>query len=549
MDAVTLESVIPNPDGKDEGNEKIKLKNHTGSPIDMTQWLFRNKKGKEVAMEYLILAPNQTLEINPAVFGLSLTNTTDEISLIDPAGNLIDRLHWTNARDGEEVHRPDFYQNGMEAIVKRVVDGDTFEVFIDGDVFTIRLIGVNTPEIHHPTRPADPLGQVAKGYLEKLLTGKKVNLEFDERKTDVYNRLLAYATVDGKMVNRLIIEKGFSEAYTDFPFKYAMEFVAIESLAKNQRNGVWKNALPAMEDASKILVTSLEETPEYQAALEALKLGEAVELTEVEITIEPADGEIPEDFKPVCPTDGLQIEAVLANAQKGESMEFIRVRNRSDRKICLNGWQLDDEVGKGSKPFSIRGGAIQPGGARTFRKLETKLALNNQDDCATLINPLGEVTDRLCYHKTQRNEVFRRLEADSSDVAGNRQTDSGNPEKPPVITRSAYSPETFVQELRPKLTDKKIEGKVSFIYEEGDLIFLESDGEILQAYTGETGIDLATVRNLIQEGQPVVASLYGTRGDYELVAIQPKETPEENGESAEDTGRLEKMVNWIKKLF
>ena len=71
-------------------------------------------------------------------------------------------------------------------------------------------------------------------------------------------------------------------------------------------------------------------------------------------------------------------------------MEYVRLKNEGSEKVCLAGWQIDDIVDGGSKPFAIRGGSIAPGGIRTFRKQETKLALNNKDDCVTLIDQDGK---------------------------------------------------------------------------------------------------------------------------------------------------------------
>ena len=40
--------------------------------------------------------------------------------------------------------------------VVRVVDGDTIHVRIDAGVAKVRYIGVNTPEVHHPTKGEEP---------------------------------------------------------------------------------------------------------------------------------------------------------------------------------------------------------------------------------------------------------------------------------------------------------------------------------------------------------------------------------------------------------
>ena len=40
----------------------------------------------------------------------------------------------------------------ISAHVERVIDGDTIQVRVEGKRYTVRLIGVDTPETKHPTR-------------------------------------------------------------------------------------------------------------------------------------------------------------------------------------------------------------------------------------------------------------------------------------------------------------------------------------------------------------------------------------------------------------
>ena len=50
------------------------------------------------------------------------------------------------------------------AQVDRVIDGDTIRVRLDGDRFTVRLTGVDTPETIHPTREVEPDDPEAAAY-------------------------------------------------------------------------------------------------------------------------------------------------------------------------------------------------------------------------------------------------------------------------------------------------------------------------------------------------------------------------------------------------
>ncbi len=121
--------------------------------------------------------------------------------------------------------------------VDRVVDGDT--VVID-TVGTVRLIGVDTPETVHPTKPVQHYGREASAFLRTLVLGQPVRLEYDQTRTDRYGRTLAYVYLSsGVFVNLEIIQQGYGFAYTAFPFRLMAEFRAAERSAREQQRGLW----------------------------------------------------------------------------------------------------------------------------------------------------------------------------------------------------------------------------------------------------------------------------------------------------------------------
>jgi micrococcal nuclease len=64
--------------------------------------------------------------------------------------------------------------------VVRVIDGDTIRVCcVFGDRVTVRYVGIDTPEIHHPMKGVEPYGTEAAEANRKLVEGKTVRLEFD----------------------------------------------------------------------------------------------------------------------------------------------------------------------------------------------------------------------------------------------------------------------------------------------------------------------------------------------------------------------------------
>lgn len=60
---------------------------------------------------------------------------------------------------------------------------------------SVRLIGVNAPELAHHGRPAEPLAQQAQRRLAELLrdSGQRVRLVNGQQARDHYGRVLAHA--------------------------------------------------------------------------------------------------------------------------------------------------------------------------------------------------------------------------------------------------------------------------------------------------------------------------------------------------------------------
>jgi micrococcal nuclease len=140
----------------------------------------------------------------------------------------------------------------VQAEVVSHVDGDTVRVRIPGppdglDVLeTIRLIGVDTPETVHPSRPVEAFGREASEFTKSRLLGKTVYLAFDWDLRDRYGRLLAYIyTLSDDAAptcfNALLIREGYGHAYTRFAFQFMEEFRALEGEARKEKLGLWGN--------------------------------------------------------------------------------------------------------------------------------------------------------------------------------------------------------------------------------------------------------------------------------------------------------------------
>ncbi|MFQ5840903.1 MAG: thermonuclease family protein [Thermodesulfobacteriota bacterium] len=123
--------------------------------------------------------------------------------------------------------------------VTRVIDGDTL-LLSNGE--RVRLIGVDTPELHHPLKPVQYFAKEASEFTRKMVKGKGVRLEYDWQNRDRYGRLLAYVYLeDGTFLNAEIIKQGYGFAYTKYPFRYTEEFRKYEREARENGRGLWKH--------------------------------------------------------------------------------------------------------------------------------------------------------------------------------------------------------------------------------------------------------------------------------------------------------------------
>jgi micrococcal nuclease len=137
-------------------------------------------------------------------------------------------------------------------VVSRIVDGDT--ITLVGYSQNFRLIGIDTPESRNNARAKSQaaraniavseivaLGKKAKGYTEKLLKGKPVEVEWDIVKKDRYGRYLAYIWINQKQASIEIARAGWAESLTIVPnVKYAEQISKAVGEARAARRGIWQ---------------------------------------------------------------------------------------------------------------------------------------------------------------------------------------------------------------------------------------------------------------------------------------------------------------------
>jgi micrococcal nuclease len=138
------------------------------------------------------------------------------------------------------------WRSMVPAVVVGHVDGDTVRVRIQnppeglGVVETIRMLGVDTPETVHPSRPVERFGKEASEFTKTRLLNKEVRLCFDWDLRDRYGRLLAYIyTQVGECFNASLVREGYGHAYISYAFQFMDEFKALEATSRREKRGLW----------------------------------------------------------------------------------------------------------------------------------------------------------------------------------------------------------------------------------------------------------------------------------------------------------------------
>ncbi|MFB6126864.1 MAG: lamin tail domain-containing protein [Halolamina sp.] len=249
--------------------------------------------------------------------------------------------------------RPDA---GLTATVVEVIDGDTVGVeFENGTRDTVRLLGVDTPEVHAATDPtefegvpnteagADCLrraGERASEYTSDRLLGAEVTLTFDanEPRRGYYDRLLAYLFVDGTEFNYALVADGYGRVY-DSEFVRRQRYYRAESAAMDAGRGLWE-----CRTAGNATTTATPTTTE----------------TESETTATRTDGGTAAE-----PGAAVRVETVHADAEgrDGENLtdEFVVLENAGDEPVDLSGWTVADDDGHS---YAVPDGVVLGSGER-----------------------------------------------------------------------------------------------------------------------------------------------------------------------------------------
>ncbi|ATI02739.1 MULTISPECIES: thermonuclease family protein [Cycloclasticus] len=144
-------------------------------------------------------------------------------------------------------------QAGSLLKVINVIDGDTV-VLKNG--LTVRLLGINTPEMGYKGRAIEAGAVAAKKALKKWVLNKMVLVEYDVEQKDRYGRILAHLFLDdGQHINLEMLRSGQATLSIHPPnLRYAHRFKAMQRQAEKKKIGLWSLQAyqkKAVEDIAK----------------------------------------------------------------------------------------------------------------------------------------------------------------------------------------------------------------------------------------------------------------------------------------------------------
>lgn len=232
----------------------------------------------------------------------------------------------------------------------KIVDGDTIEVTIGPTRYTVRYIGMDTPE------RGQPYFEECTEQNRKLVENKTIELEKDVSETDRYGRLLRYVWVAGVMVNSELVRLGYAKAATYPPdVKYQDILVKLQREAREASSGLWAIPLGSPAEA-KVIIRSVR-----------------------------YDGDVP----------------------NVESDEYAEIANTGTAPINLAGWRLN--AGNPGQDFVFPDFTLQPGQSCRVYTNEThtetggfsfaspRALWNNKGDCGYLYDAGGATVSQYCY--------------------------------------------------------------------------------------------------------------------------------------------------------
>lgn len=155
----------------------------------------------------------------------------------------------------------DFIEDGVgEVTLVQCVDGDTAHFTQGGSSFSVRFLGINTPE---STAKFEPWGKSASDYTcDKLENATQIVLQADPEagRKDSYNeRWLAWVWYDGRLLNLELVEQAFTKPSGGIDTYYGQLIYNVSLEVKYTNRRVWGEVDPTYDYSREGIQLTIEE--------------------------------------------------------------------------------------------------------------------------------------------------------------------------------------------------------------------------------------------------------------------------------------------------
>lgn len=351
-----LASLVPDSEDKIEGeptavvadsSDATASSDTTANTSDISNEPDNEANSDESSGEIAQLPPTPEETEPPEATPTSVPSDTPEPTSTKPANTKTPRPSPTSTPEITVASVEDPLGNevvGETAVVTHIVDGDTIDVDINGEIFRLRYIGMDTPE------RGKPFFQEATDANARMVDGQEVILVKDVSETDRFGRLLRYVYLpDGTFVNGELVSQGYAQTAT-YPPDVAMQ----EVLAELQRTavaagaGLWTAPVVAIAPTNTAVPIPPTSTPAPQ-----------VQPTNPPPTSPPVEPTAPP--QPTSPPPpAVPGPVVIVGVNKRD--EYVDIQNQGGADVDLSGWVLVSE--KGNQACGLSGGI---GAGQTLR--------------------------------------------------------------------------------------------------------------------------------------------------------------------------------------
>ena len=149
--------------------------------------------------------------------------------------------------------------------VYRVVDGDTIHFYTNNKLLAIRMLGMDTPELHFKALAQPKWGVLAKqSLLSMVQSGDQITLELDQVRCDRYGRILGHVYKGNANLNFEQVRRGYAVNYCIYPNKlhcdaYQMAYLKADQDGLGMHRDsclvtpyVWRRAMAGEEMTKKL---------------------------------------------------------------------------------------------------------------------------------------------------------------------------------------------------------------------------------------------------------------------------------------------------------